>query len=139
MSSAKPVSRSAILQKLPAPEQLAVWLDDPAFGPLSRIGTLSRSGLDSDRWGQVLMKRRELVEAKAQGRTRRELRAWDFLIGVQDITRMGALRFSAADDSVPPVFLANEALSAPPVSQLGAAFTPGAHRTWLSHFFGAKI
>ncbi|MBK9442933.1 MAG: HipA domain-containing protein, partial [Comamonadaceae bacterium] len=78
--------------------------------------------LDScpDRWGQVLMKRRELVEAKMQCRTRRELRAWDFLIGVQDITRMGALRFSAADDIEPPVFLANEALAAPPVSQLGA-------------------
>ena len=45
--------------------------------------------LDScpDRWGQVLMRRRELVEAKAQARTRRELRAWDFLLGVQDITR----------------------------------------------------
>jgi serine/threonine-protein kinase HipA len=52
--------------------------------------------LDScpDRWGQTLMKRRELVEAKQQRRARRELAIWDFFLGVQDITRMGALRFS---------------------------------------------
>ncbi len=146
------------------PDQLAVWLDDPLFGPLSRIGTLSRSGLDSvrfsyeagwlknpvafqldpslslssgdffprdsnfgvfldscpDRWGQTLMKRRELVEAKTQRRARRELRAWDFLLGVQDVTRMGALRFSAVTDLDAPEFLANEALAAPPVTQLAA-------------------
>lgn len=87
--------------------------------------------LDScpDRWGQVLMKRRELVEAKEEGRTKRELTYWDFFLGVQDLTRMGALRFSPLQTGtkgkpVPdPVFpeadcLANEALSAPPVTQL---------------------
>lgn len=144
------------------PEQLAVWLDDPMFGPLVHIGTLSRSGLDSvrfsyedawlkhpaafqldpslslsagdffprdsnfgvfldscpDRWGQVLMRRRELVEAKAQARPRRELRAWDFLLGVQDLTRMGALRFSSVNDIDAPAFLADEALAAPPVTQM---------------------
>ena len=145
------------------PQALSVWLDDPAFGPLTRIGTLARSGLDSvrfaydptwlthsqafqldpdlslsagdfypkdsnfgvfldscpDRWGQVLMKRRELVEARQAERTRRELRAWDFLLGVQDATRMGALRFSAVADGGQPLFLANEALAAPPLTQLG--------------------
>jgi serine/threonine-protein kinase HipA len=87
--------------------------------------------LDScpDRWGQVLMKRRELVEAKEEGRTKRELTYWNFFLGVQDLTRMGALRFSplqtgAKGKPVPsPVFpeddcLANEALSAPPVTRL---------------------
>jgi len=164
MMASKRGPKSLPLTRLAAPEQLAVWLDDPAFGALSRIGILSRSGPDSvrfsyesawlkhpgafaldpslslsagdffprdsnfgvfldscpDRWGQVLMKRRELVDAKAQARTRRELRAWDFLLGVQDVTRMGALRFSAINDTDSPTFLANEALAAPPVAQLGA-------------------
>ncbi len=66
------------------------------------------------------MRRRELVEAKAQARTRRELRAWDFLLGVQDTTRMGALRFSAVTEIDAPAFLADEALATPPVTQLAA-------------------
>lgn len=88
--------------------------------------------LDScpDRWGQVLMKRRELVEAKQQGRARRELKAWDFFLGVQDITRMGALRFSPLQSTrqlkagPPPEFsgagcLANQALAAPALTSMG--------------------
>lgn len=68
-----------------------------------------------DRWGQVLMRRRELIEAKDAGRAARELTAWDFLRGVQDVTRMGALRFSAPGEAV---FIANEARAAPPVARL---------------------
>jgi serine/threonine-protein kinase HipA len=73
--------------------------------------------LDScpDRWGQTLMRRRETVEAKEERRAPRTLTAWDFLQGVQDFTRMGALRFSAPQTQT---FLANEALSAPPVTKL---------------------
>lgn len=87
--------------------------------------------LDScpDRWGQVLMKRRELVEAKQQSRARRELRTWDFFLGVQDVTRMGALRFSALQSDkqlkqgLPPVFadgtcLANDTLSVPALTHM---------------------
>jgi serine/threonine-protein kinase HipA len=88
--------------------------------------------LDScpDRWGQVLMKRRELVEAKQQGRTRRELNAWDFFLGVQDITRMGALRFSPLQSNrqlkqgkfpsyTEGTCLADQALAAPALTRLG--------------------
>ena len=140
-------------------EQLWVWLDDPAFGPLQRIGTLSRgdrgsvrfayepawlkhadafpldpeldlfSGdffptdsnfgvfMDScpDRWGQVLMKRREVIEAKEEGRRPKTLGPWEFLLGVQDCTRMGAMRFTPPDD---PTFLASELLAAPPVAKI---------------------
>lgn len=87
--------------------------------------------LDScpDRWGQVLMKRRELVEAKQQGRARRELTAWDFFLGVQDVTRMGALRFSPLQserklktgevpDFIDGACLANQALAAPALTHL---------------------
>jgi serine/threonine-protein kinase HipA len=140
-------------------ESLWVWLDDPAFGPLQQIGTLSRGdrgsvrfayepswlkhahafpldpGLDlsageffpggsnfgvfmdscPDRWGQILMKRREAVEAREEGRTPRTLGAWEFLLGVQDCTRIGALRFSPPGGGA---FLADEARSAPPVARI---------------------
>lgn len=39
------------------------------------------------------MKRREALQAKDEKRPPRTLYAWDFLIGVQDQTRQGALRF----------------------------------------------
>jgi len=83
-----------------------------------------------DRWGQTLMKRREVVEARQQERARRELRPWDFFLGVQDVTRMGALRFSALQSDKqlkqgpPPAFvdgstLANQALAAPTTTMTG--------------------
>jgi serine/threonine-protein kinase HipA len=140
-------------------DQVWVWLDDPNFGPLQHIGTLSRGAkgsisfayqkdwlqgrdnfsldpeldmyagefyprnsnfgvfMDScpDRWGQVLMKRRETLEAREAGRAPRKLDAWDFLLGIQDCTRMGALRYSRPDEEL---FLADEALAAPPVSKI---------------------
>jgi serine/threonine-protein kinase HipA len=68
-----------------------------------------------DRWGQVLMQRRETMAAKDAGRTKVTLGAWEFLCGVQDHTRMGALRFSAEDEDV---FLADELLAAPPMTSL---------------------
>ena len=68
-----------------------------------------------DRWGQILIKRRESIEAKEAGRTPKTLDPWDFLLGVQDCTRMGALRFTKPDETT---FLANEALSAPPIAKI---------------------
>lgn len=51
--------------------------------------------LDSspDRWGRVLMKRREAALAKAEGRKANTLLESDYLLGVFDKHRMGALRF----------------------------------------------
>jgi serine/threonine-protein kinase HipA len=51
--------------------------------------------LDScpDRWGRVLMDRREAVLAKAENRNRKTLFESDYLLGVFDLYRMGALRF----------------------------------------------
>jgi serine/threonine-protein kinase HipA len=68
-----------------------------------------------DRWGQMLMKRREALNAKDERRTARTLYAWDFLLGVQDLTRQGALRFQRAGESR---FLADEPHAAPPVASL---------------------
>ena len=51
--------------------------------------------LDSmpDTWGRTLMKRREAQLAKANGVSAKTLYDVDFLLGVYDETRMGALRF----------------------------------------------
>ncbi|MCW3055667.1 MAG: hypothetical protein JWN14_4837 [Chthonomonadales bacterium] len=51
--------------------------------------------LDSapDRWGRLLMDRREAQIAREEGRTRQQLRESDYLLGVYDGHRMGALRF----------------------------------------------
>jgi serine/threonine-protein kinase HipA len=54
--------------------------------------------LDSspDRWGRVLMKRREAIMARQQDRKPMPLNESDFLLGVFDGTRMGGLRFKTA-------------------------------------------
>ncbi|KAI1698959.1 hypothetical protein Ddc_18814 [Ditylenchus destructor] len=91
-------------------------LDESPFFPKPDQGNFGVF-LDSspDRWGQTLMKRREVLQAKDQKRASRPLHAWDFLIGVQDETRQGALRFRAVGTEV---FLANEGNAAPPVTTL---------------------
>jgi serine/threonine-protein kinase HipA len=51
--------------------------------------------LDSspDRWGRVLMDRRESIHARIENRPRKNLNESDYLLGVFDEQRMGALRF----------------------------------------------
>lgn len=74
--------------------------------------------LDSspDRWGRILMKRREAATAKKEGRTERPLRESDFLLGVFDGHRMGALRFK--EDSDGPFLNNNEVLASPPLTSI---------------------
>ncbi|MDI9604745.1 MAG: HipA domain-containing protein [Bacteroidota bacterium] len=70
--------------------------------------------LDSspDRWGRVLMERREAILAKTENRQARKLRESDFLLGVYDLHRMGALRFKLEPEGD---FLDNDKdYSAPP-------------------------
>lgn len=91
-------------------------LDEAPFFPKPELGNFGIF-LDSspDRWGQTLMKRREALQAKDEKRTPRTLYAWDFLIGVQDFTRQGALRFRLAGTEE---FLGNEKRAAPPITTL---------------------
>jgi serine/threonine-protein kinase HipA len=91
-------------------------LDEHPFYPKPELGNFGIF-LDSspDRWGQTLMKRREALQAKDENRPPRTLYAWDFLIGVQDFTRQGALRFRLAGTDE---FLGNEKMAAPPVTTL---------------------
>jgi serine/threonine-protein kinase HipA len=75
---------------------------DPAFELVS--GTQHVQGLpgafaDSapDRWGRNLIKKRERALARQEGRRPQDLDEVDFLVGVSDITREGALRFRPDD------------------------------------------
>lgn len=69
-----------------------------------------------DRWGRLLMKRREMIVAKKEGRKPRTLTDIDFLLGVYDETRMGALRFSLSEEGP---FLSNDReMAAPPWTTL---------------------
>ena len=56
--------------------------------------------LDSspDRWGRVLMERREALNARQEGRKTNKLLETDFLLGVFDKHRKGAIRFKTSPD-----------------------------------------
>lgn len=73
--------------------------------------------LDSapDRWGRLLLDRREALAARDERRAARGLTDWDYLLGVHDECRLGALRFRR-DDTSP--FLDHQALAAPPITSL---------------------
>lgn len=69
-----------------------------------------------DRWGRVLMERREAALAEREGRPMRTLREMDFLLGVQDEARMGALRLRSGAEGGP--YLDQSGNAAPPVTSL---------------------
>ena len=55
-----------------------------------------------DRWGRNLMLRAETHRARASHETERALLERDFLLGVSDVARQGALRFWVNDEPVSP-------------------------------------
>lgn len=74
--------------------------------------------LDScpDRWGRLLMKRREAIVSRREKRRPNVLNEVDYLLGVHDLYRLGALRFKREMNGE---FLDNdEKLAAPPISSL---------------------
>ena len=48
-----------------------------------------------DRWGRVLMNKRERILAEKEGRKPSKLYDSDYLLGVYDETRMGGIRFKS--------------------------------------------
>lgn len=91
------------------------WLADPARFSLDPALTLTRGSFappagqamfgsigDSapDTWGRRLMQRAERHKAEREGRAVRTLAQSDYLLGVADETRLGALRFRPAGEDV---------------------------------------
>ena len=69
-----------------------------------------------DRWGRLLMKRREIILAKEQDRNVRSLSEIDYLLGVHDVGRIGGLRFKTEPDGA---FLSDDkVMAAPPCVKL---------------------
>lgn len=103
------------------------WIAVPASFPLDPslplyegeqyMPTLPGIFADSapDRWGRLLLERREALVARREERDRRRLDDWDFLVGVNDWTRMGALRLRRASDGT---FVDDEPLAVPPNTRL---------------------
>jgi serine/threonine-protein kinase HipA len=74
--------------------------------------------LDSspDRWGRLLMKRREAAYARSEQRPEKHLSETDYLLGVFDDYRMGALRFK--EDAKGNFLNDDNDLAAPPRTSL---------------------
>lgn len=97
---------------------------DPELGlfPGKQYPEAARSNfgvfLDSspDRWGRVLMQRREAALARVEKRAVRKLTESDYLLGVFDDFRLGALRFKLENDG--PFLNDDVGLSVPPWSSL---------------------
>lgn len=69
-----------------------------------------------DRWGRLLMRRRENIIARKEQRKPGNLLESDYLLGAYDEARMGALRFRTSEDGD---FLSNDkALATPPWTTL---------------------
>ena len=107
------------------------WLDDPArfslepalalsrgaFAPPAGLTTFGSIGDSTpDTWGRRLMQRSERRLAQREGRTVRTLTESDYLLGVADETRLGALRFRWVGDDT---FQAPIQTGVPAIVELG--------------------
>ncbi len=96
-------------------EQLLLDPDIAWFGGQQYPNAKENFGvfLDSmpDTWGRTLMKRRAAITAREQGKPAPVLYDIDFLLGVHDLSRMGALRFKKELDGD---FLDNDPVSPTP-------------------------
>lgn len=72
-----------------------------------------------DRWGRLLLDRRERMSAqKEEGRVAKKLNNYDYLVGIEDLTRMGGIRYSK---SLNGTFINTESqYRVPPIESLRA-------------------
>lgn len=94
---------------------------DPAHGlyggnqyPSDGVIAAAFTDAAPDRWGRTLLERRERLRARTEGRRPRTLGEWEFLLGVNDHLRMGALRFVSPDGR----YLDDDPVSVPPTARL---------------------
>ena len=112
-------------------EYHADWLNEPAKFSLEPALTLNRGAFspqagqpifgsigDSapDTWGRRLMQRAERRSADREGRPVRTLMEADYLLGVSDVSRLGALRFRRSGENE---FQSPTTAGVPPQIELG--------------------
>jgi serine/threonine-protein kinase HipA len=78
-----------------------------------------------DRWGRLLIQREERRKAREENRAPHTLTEADYLLGVADIARQGALRFSESEGGP---FLADR-VQIPPLVRLSALLNAALHIT----------
>ena len=71
-----------------------------------------------DRWGRLLLDRRERLTAQSEGRPTRMLTNYDYLIGIEDFTRMGGIRYKEEDSD--GYINASDKYLVPPIESLRA-------------------
>ena len=71
-----------------------------------------------DRWGRLLLDRRERLTAQSEGRPTRILTNYDYLIGIEDFTRMGGIRYK--EDGVDDYINVSTKYLVPPIENLRA-------------------
>ncbi len=120
-----------------------LMLADGEFYPDQGSGAF-RAFMDSapDRWGRVLLDRREVLRAKDENRPVRALTEWDYLLGVHDSCRLGALRFRRGEDSgfldadngftIPPLSTLRELEAAAKALEDPRASDQPSYRKWLA-------
>ena len=71
-----------------------------------------------DRWGRLLLDRRERLTAQQEGRPKRMLTNYDYLIGIEDFTRMGGIRYKEEEGDC--YINASDKYLVPPIESLRA-------------------
>lgn len=71
-----------------------------------------------DRWGRLLLDRRERLMAQSEGRPKRMLTNYDYLIGIEDFTRMGGIRYKS--EEMDDYINASAKYHVPPIESLRA-------------------
>ena len=71
-----------------------------------------------DRWGRLLLDRRERLTALSEGRPKRMLTNYDYLVGIEDFTRMGGIRYK--EDGSDAYMGAKTQFTVPPIESLRA-------------------
>lgn len=69
-----------------------------------------------DRWGKTLLLRREQILAKEEKRSVKRLNSFDYLIGIDDFSRMGGFRFKENKDD--DFINASNILRIPPLNEI---------------------
>lgn len=69
-----------------------------------------------DRWGRTLLKRREQLQAEEEKRAPRNLSSFDYLVGIDDFSRMGGFRFKKELDG--EFINVSPSLKIPPLTEI---------------------
>jgi serine/threonine-protein kinase HipA len=88
----------------------------PQYAPTSQHNFGVFLDSSPDRWGRFLMKRREAQRSREENRPERTLMESDYLLGVYDEHRMGALQFRTSPQS--PFLDDNKKFASPPWASL---------------------